>query len=125
MSAKTILVVDDDPSVRFLLRLIFESCGYAVSEAQHGVAALIRIKSALPDLVVTDIKMPVMDGGALIKHLRSDPKTADLPIVAVTANADAKAVAAQADVVLDKPFRQSTLLATVQSLLATPKLSFR
>jgi CheY-like chemotaxis protein len=124
MSGKTILVVDDDPSMRFLLRLIFESCGYEVREAQHGIAALIRIKNALPDLVVTDIKMPVMDGGALIKRLRSNPQTADLPIVAVTASAEAKVVAADADVVLDKPFLQSTLLVTVKSLLSAPRLSF-
>ena len=124
MHGKMILVVDDDPNMRFLLRLIFESRGYEVIEAQHGVAALIRIKSALPDLVVTDIKMPVMDGGALIKHLRSHPQTADLPIVAVTANGSAQAVAAEADVVLDKPFHHSALLSAVQSLLSEPKLSF-
>ena len=124
MHGKMILVVDDDPNMRFLLRLIFESRGYEVTEAQHGVAALIRIKNALPDLVVTDIKMPVMDGGELIKHLRSDPQTADLPILAVTANRYAQTDAADADVVLDKPFRHSALLSAVQSLLAAPKLSF-
>lgn len=124
MSGKTILVVDDDPNVRFLLRLMFEGCGYQVFEAQHGVAALIRIKDAVPDLVVTDIKMPIMDGGTLIKRLKSDPQTADVPIVAVTANRDARAVAAAADIVLDKPFLQSTLIAAVNSLLGAPKLSF-
>lgn len=124
MNGKTILVVDDDPNMRFLLRLIFESRGYEVIEAQHGVAALIRIKNALPDLVVTDIKMPVMDGGQLIKHLRSHPQTADLPIVAVTANGSAQAIAAEADVVLDKPFHHAALLSAVQSLLSAPKLNF-
>jgi CheY-like chemotaxis protein len=124
MHGKTILVVDDDPNMRFLLRLILESRGYEVTEAQHGVAALIRIKNALPDLVVTDIKMPVMDGGELIQHLRSDPQTAELPILAVTASRYAQGVAADADVVLDKPFRQSALISAVQSLLATPRLTF-
>ena len=125
MAGKLIMVVDDDPSVRFLLRLIFESSGYQVSEAHHGIAALIRIKNAVPDLVVTDIVMPVMDGGALIKRLKSDPKTAEVPIVAVTGNADAKARAVDADVIMSKPFHQSALLAIVDSLLgAEKKLSY-
>jgi CheY-like chemotaxis protein len=125
MSGKKILVVDDNPSVRFLLRLILESAGYEVTEAQHGVAALIRIKNALPHLVVTDMMMPVMGGGELITQLRSDPGAAGLRILAVTANPAATEVAGGADAVLGKPFRQSTLLATVSSLLAEQRLSAR
>ncbi|HMJ40024.1 MAG TPA: response regulator [Verrucomicrobiae bacterium] len=114
---KRILVVDDDPSTRFLLRLIFERAGYHVTEAQHGVAALIHIKDTLPDLIVTDMMMPVMDGGELIEHLRADPVTAGLLILAVTANPRAKATAVEADLVMGKPFLQSTLLDNVASLL--------
>jgi CheY-like chemotaxis protein len=123
VSLKRILVVDDDPGVRFLLRLLFESVGYEVSEAQHGVAALIRVKEALPDLVVTDIMMPIMDGSQLIKHLKSDERTAALPIVAITGTRGAKEAAAAADVVMTKPFDHSSLLATVGSLLVGPHLS--
>ena len=122
VTVKRILVVDDDPSMRFLLRLIFEGSGYEVSEAQHGVAALIKIKDALPDLVVTDMMMPVMDGGELIIHLRSNPRTAALPILAVTPNPDAREAAHDADYVLRKPFEQATLLATVKSILAEQRL---
>lgn len=117
MSPKRILVVDDDPDVRFLLRLLFEGVGYEVSEAQHGVAALIRVKEALPDLVVTDIVMPVMDGGTLIKCLKSEARTAALPIVAITGDSDARQAAMAADVVMSKPFHHATLLATIGSLL--------
>ena len=117
MLIKRILVVDDDPSTRFLLRLIFERAGYHVTEAQHGVAALIHIKDTLPDLIVTDMMMPVMDGGELIEHLRADPVTAGLLILAVTANPRAKATAVEADLVMGKPFLQSTLLDNVASLL--------
>lgn len=113
-----ILVVDDDPSVRFLLRLILESAGYRVTEAQNGIAALIRIKEEVPDLVVTDMMMPMMDGGALIKHLRSEPSSDGLRILAVTANPRAREVAAGADAVLAKPFDRSELLAAVADLLA-------
>lgn len=122
MSGKKILVVDDDPSVRFLLRLIFESAGYEVTEAQHGVAALIRIKNAFPDLVVTDMMMPVMGGGELIQQLRTNPVTAGLRIVAVTANPDAREAARGADAVLGKPFHPASLLATVSSVLAEQRL---
>ena len=117
MRVKRILVVDDDPSMRFLLRLILEGVGYEVSEAQNGVAALIKIKDEMPDLVVTDMMMPVMDGGELITHLRSSPRTADLSILVVTANPDAREAAAQANYVLVKPFHQSMLVATVNSIL--------
>jgi CheY-like chemotaxis protein len=115
---KRILVVDDDPSIRLLLRLIFEGSGYEVTEARNGVAALIRIKDAVPDLVVTDMVMPVMDGETLIKHLRSDPSTRRVAILAVTGSPEAREAARAADVVMGKPFLQSRLLASVTSLLA-------
>jgi CheY-like chemotaxis protein len=123
MLLKRILVVDDDPGVRFLLRLLFESVGYEVTEAQHGVAALIRVKEVLPDLVVTDITMPVMDGGQLIKRLKSDARTAALPIVAISGNPYAKHAARAADVIMSKPFHHASLLATVSSLLVEQHLS--
>ena len=117
MPAKRIMVVDDDPSIRFLLRLIFEGAGYRVTEAQNGIAALIRIKGELPDLLVTDMMMPRMDGGALIEHLRSEASTASLRILAVTANPRAREAAARADAVLGKPFDRSELLGIVSRLL--------
>lgn len=122
MSGQQILVVDDDPSTRFLLRLIFESGGYKVDEAQNGIAALIRIKDELPDLVVTDLMMPMMDGAALIERLRSDARTADILIMAVSANPNAREVASRADHVLGKPFDRSELLAIVGELFAKERL---
>ena len=123
MKGKRILVVDDDPSVRFLLRMIFESSGYEVTEAQNGVAALIWIMDATPDLVVTDMMMPVMDGGELIKHLKSDPRTARLPILALSGNPDAREAADEANAVMGKPFDRSALLAAVSSLLAVKRMA--
>ena len=118
MPEKTILVVDDDPSIRFLLRLIFEGAGYRVLEAQNGISALIRIRDEVPDLLVTDMMMPVMDGGALIERLRSEASTAGIRILAVTANPRAQEAAANADAVFGKPFDRSELLAIVSELLA-------
>lgn len=122
MSGKQILVVDDDPDARFLLRLIFESDGYRVSDAQDGIAALIRVKQSLPDLVITDMIMPLMDGGELIERLRSDPRTASLLVMALSGVPGKTETALQADAVLDKPFDRSRLLAVVRSLLAPKQL---
>ena len=118
MPGRRILVVDDDPNVRFLLRLIFESDGYEVGEAQNGVAALLRIKDFSPELVVTDMMMPMMDGGALIEHIRTDPTMAGLKVIVITANPKGAATR-YADSVLGKPFARSDLLAIAGSLLAT------
>lgn len=119
LPGERILVVDDDPETRFLLRLIVESEGYVVSDAQNGIAALIRIKESLPDLVITDMIMPLMGGGELIERLRSDPRTANLQIMAVSGVPGAKESAVGADAVLGKPFDRTRLLAVVSGLLAS------
>ena len=123
MVAKSILVVDDDPSVRLVFRLILESGGYAVSEARDGIAALILIKDRLPDLVITDMVMPRLDGRELIERLRADGRSARIPVLAVTGNAGMKEQMSGADWMLDKPVDRAILLAAVRSLLdrkATP-----
>lgn len=112
-----ILVVDDDPSIRFLLRLIFERADFEVSEAPNGAAALAQLAGSVPDILVTDMMMPVMDGEELIERVRSDPRTAGLRILVVSANPDAGEVARKADAVLGKPFKPANLVATVTSLL--------
>ncbi|HSS60680.1 MAG TPA: response regulator [Candidatus Limnocylindrales bacterium] len=82
--------MEDDPSTLTLLRLIFETAGHLVVGAADGKAALDIIKAdSVPDVVVTDLVMPVLDGTKLIERLRSDPSTAAIPIVVVSANSDA------------------------------------
>jgi CheY-like chemotaxis protein len=71
-----ILVVDDEPDQRFLLRRIFERAGHEVSDATDGAAALRAVRESAPDLVVTDMMMPVMSGVELVRCLRGDPATA-------------------------------------------------
>jgi CheY-like chemotaxis protein len=112
-----ILVVDDDPLTRFLFMLIFETADYEVAEASDGIAALRVVKQDPPDVLVTDIVMPYMDGSALIARLKSEAETAALPIVAVSANPNARKAAAKADIVLAKTSDRGQLLEIVARFL--------
>jgi CheY-like chemotaxis protein len=85
-----ILIVDDDPSTRFVARLILERENFEIIEAAHGEAALeVAGLDPLPDVVMTDLMMPIMGGLELIRRLRADPRTAAIPIVVVSSNPDA------------------------------------
>src|ERR1051325_9970751 len=82
-----ILVVDDDSATRLLVRSILEIAGHEVIEAPQGSAALDLIGTQrFPDVVVTDLTMPILDGKELIAQLRSGPVTATIPIVVVSGN---------------------------------------
>lgn len=109
-----ILVVDDEPDQRFLLRRILQRAGHEVSEANDGAAALRAVRESAPDLVVTDMMMPVMDGVELIRCLRGDPATAHIPILA--ASGDTR-LAGAADAVLAMPYDWHHLLTLVAALL--------
>lgn len=121
-----ILIVDDDPSLRTILRLMFELAGYEVAEAGHGQAALDLIRGPrLPDIVLTDLMMPVMDGNEFIRRLRSEARTASIPIVVVSANAQAAEgvrASERADALMSKPFIPAHLVKLVRSLaVAAPR----
>jgi CheY-like chemotaxis protein len=109
------LVVDDEPDLRFILRRIFEKAGHEVVDAGHGAAALECVRGSLPELVVTDMMMPVMDGRELIRRLRADPATAQILILAVTGNGE---LADAADALLSKTCRTDQILAAANTLLA-------
>ncbi len=109
------MVVDDEPDLRFILRRVFEAAGHAVTDAGSGADALEHMAGTLPELVVTDMMMPVMGGGELIRRLRADPATAHIPILAVTGNGE---LAGAADAVLHKPYQPDQVLAAANTLLA-------
>jgi CheY-like chemotaxis protein len=109
-----ILIVDDEPDVRFVLKLAFESAGHQIVEAHHGVAALERVEDSRPDLVVTDVMMPVLGGLELVRRLRSDPETAAIPILLLSSRATP---ATGADAAFAKPFRPHEVLAAGLSLI--------
>jgi CheY-like chemotaxis protein len=121
---KKVLIVDDDPSTRFVLRLILEREGYVVVEAGNGQAALDLIApDSLPDIVMTDLMMPIMTGVELIRRLRLDPRTAEIRIVVVSSNADAATSLqsrGQVNAIVSKPFSAGKLADGVRAVLSNP-----
>jgi CheY-like chemotaxis protein len=109
-----ILIVDDEPDMRFILRYAFEAAGHRIVEAHHGVAALECVKNARPDLIVTDVMMPVLNGFELIRRLRADPDTAGIPILLLSSRVRASS---GADAALTKPFQADEVLATGMLLI--------
>jgi CheY-like chemotaxis protein len=109
----TVLVVDDEPDIRFLLRVTLERAGYRVVEAAHGLAALEQMRRWRPQLVLTDWMMPRMSGNELIERLRADESTKAIPIVLVSSTRGAQA---EADALLAKPFDPIELVELVDRL---------
>jgi CheY-like chemotaxis protein len=109
-----ILVADDEPSVRVLLRRILEGAGHEVLEARDGAKALEQVAAHDVDLVLTDVMMPVMNGLELIRALRADAATASMPIIVVSAEYEVEALPVQAAVA--KPFVHDEVLAAVHGL---------
>jgi CheY-like chemotaxis protein len=114
-SSKTIVVVDDERSVRALIRILLEQAGYQVVEAANGKAGLAAVARCNAVLVVTDVMMPVMNGREMIAHLRGDARTASIPIVVISAEANVATL--RADAAISKPFKNGDLTATVHTLL--------
>lgn len=107
-------MVDDEPDLRYLLRRIFTRAGHEVTEAGNGAVAWETARVVRPELVVTDIMMPVMDGVELIRRLRGDPTTAPIPILSVSADWQ---LAVDADAALAKPYKRAELLEVADRLL--------
>lgn len=116
-----ILVVDDSLTMRRSTTRLLVRAGYQVLVAKDGIDALQQIEEALPDLVIADIEMPNMDGFELTSHLRSDPRTARIPIVIVTSRIAEKHRTRAAELGVDgffgKPYAEEKLLADVVELL--------
>ncbi len=118
----TILAVDDRPINRKLLLTLLGFQGHRVVEASDGREALERIHDHRPDLVITDILMPTMDGLELVRKLREDPATRDLPVIFYTATyrvpeAEALGQGLAVKRVLPKPCEPATILAAVEAAL--------
>jgi CheY-like chemotaxis protein len=119
-----VLIIDDEEPIRLVVSSVLEYEGYAVDAAANGEA--LRLAAAHPpDLVLLDIMMPIMDGPEVRRRLRQDPRTADVPVVVMTAAGDATVWARRLDAAgaLQKPFDLDNLLDLVQRLVGPPALS--
>jgi CheY-like chemotaxis protein len=121
---KTVLIAEDNPINRELLRELLEIRGYTVAEACNGQEAVAMVEQAPPDLLLLDIGMPVLDGCGVVRKLRENPRFASLPIVAVTAYAmqgdREKIMTAGFDGYLSKPVNSSILDNELDRLLVHP-----
>ncbi len=119
--SKRLLVVDDEPSLLQAVAVCLRAEGYEVTTARSGAEALVRLSESLPDLVVSDIRMPGMDGYQLARQLRASPRTALIPIVFLTAKDETSdriaGFRSGVDAYLTKPFEPDELLAVVLSII--------
>ena len=118
-----ILAVDDEPNIVRLIQVNLERDGYTVETANNGVQALAKIRANRPDLLVSDVMMPEMDGIELLTSIRRDPMLADLPVIMLTAKAQDKDVmegyTRGADMYLTKPFNPMELKQFVKRILSS------
>ncbi len=123
MSDPLVLLVEDDPDTREMYATFLEAMGYRVQEAADGFAALKAATGQRPDLVITDLAMPVMDGFHLTRQLRAHETTGSVPIIAVTGHGvtATPVLAREAGCcrLFNKPFLPDELLEAVRGMLAT------
>ena len=121
-----ILVVDDVATNRIVMKVKLAAACYSVLQADCGEAALRLARSERPDLILLDVMMPDMSGVSVCERLKSDPETADIPVILITALSDSDSkvdgLKRGADDYLTKPVDEVTLLARVRSLLRSSEV---
>jgi two-component system, cell cycle response regulator DivK len=117
-----ILLVEDDPETRHFYLEAFEQAGFCVVDAHNGHQALQKALEAPPDVILTDIAVPGLDGIELVRRLRADARTERIPVIAITGYGDRqypdRAVDAGANAVLIKPCTADRLVDEARRLLA-------
>ena len=118
---KRILVVEDQEDNRAILRDLLTSAGFSVLEAVNGAEGVTKARSELPDLILMDIQMPVMDGYEATRRIKAEVATALIPIIAVTSYAlsgdEVRAREAGCNGYVAKPFSPRQLLGQVRGFL--------
>ena len=116
----TVLAVDDSMSIRQMIKVVLGPAGHTVIEAEDGADGIAKAKSSAPNLVITDLNMPVMNGLEMIKNLRTMPALTGVPILFLSTESDEgikqQAKAAGATGWITKPFKPEQLLAVVSKL---------
>ncbi len=118
---QSVLIVDDEPMARTLLRLMLVRAGFNVSEAEDGFDALDKVRKNRPDVILLDVMMPGMDGFSVCERLRNDAETAALPIIMLSAKTDLASInrglRVGATVYLTKPISPEDLTRHVHEVL--------
>lgn len=119
--AERLLVVDDEPNLLRALAATLRADGYEVTTARSARDALMHVARAVPDLIISDIRMPGMDGYQLARTLRESPRTSLVPVVFLTAKGETQdrieGFRTGVDAYLTKPFEPDELLAVVRNIL--------
>jgi two-component system alkaline phosphatase synthesis response regulator PhoP len=122
-----ILIVDDDTGLTQLLQLVFESRGFWVTTAYDGEQALQVLENELPEVIVLDLMMPGVGGLEVCKQVREDPRTANIPIIVLSAmpneSAHQEAMDAGATEYLIKPIRPSDLIKRIREVTSREEAS--
>ncbi|MEX1129263.1 MAG: response regulator [Vicinamibacterales bacterium] len=118
----SVLLVEDDQDGRQMYAFWLTEAGFRVDQAHNGFQALERALESVPDIVVTDLNIPGIDGFELTRRLKLDPRTSRVPVLAVTGYAafaadPGRAQRAGCDVVLEKPCTPEELESTIRSLI--------
>lgn len=117
-----ILIVEDDPDLRMILKLQLVSQDFEVTEARDGAEGFAAVQAQIPDCVILDLMMPVMDGFGFLKRVRSIMAMANLPIMILTASEDERnklrGFQYQADAYMNKPYDLDILTDEVKRLLS-------
>ena len=120
-NGKRVLLVEDNEDNRIVYSTILRHFGYQVTEALNGEEGISKAKSEMPDLILMDISIPIIDGWEATQVLKHDPGTRDIPIIALTAHALAsdreKAMEVGCDGYLAKPCEPRAVVAEVQRFL--------
>jgi CheY-like chemotaxis protein len=116
-----VLIAEDNPVNRELLRELLETRGHSVTEACDGQEALKRIEESHPDILLLDLDMPILDGFATVRRIRENPALATLPVLAVTAYAmqgdREKVLSSGFDGYLSKPIQSRLLFEEIDRIL--------
>jgi DNA-binding NarL/FixJ family response regulator len=119
---KRLLIVDDEPNLLRAVAACLRGEGYEVDTARSGEEALVHVAQRLPDLIVSDIRMPRMDGYAFARQLRGNARTDLIPIVFLTAKDESSdriaGIRSGVDAYLTKPFEPDELVAVIGNILA-------
>jgi two-component system cell cycle response regulator DivK len=119
--SKRILVVDDQPDNRQIIRDLLAATDYELTEAEDGEQALAAVAKQRPDLILMDIQLPIMDGYEATRRIKADPASRSIPIIAVTSYAlsgeEQKARAAGCDGYVTKPYSPRLLLTRIREFL--------